>query len=355
MAPYLLLQAPVQAVIQDRATGVPICNLSNNDSEVKWERRLGRPSRASARLGTRGIEDCAECLGRIGTWGHELAIYRGESLVWVGPVVDIDDDTVDFTFRITAADRMTWVEERVTLRDIDHSIRGVDSSTYFAELFAEADGADAIGLTLQINRNTGDWIDKFLAAGSSVQAEMRRVSNDIFDWTVVGDRLFAGVDAYDLPPFQTLTNSAWEDSGVSVIQDGKMIVTHVTVLGDNGIEATHPRGEIIPHPFFGLHHISITDRDITTLQAARTRAQALWEDSSSGSAPVYLTSSRSLGSRCPATWGDLIPGRFFVFLIEGTASTYELNQRLTQVKGEATDGQETRVVVSFQPPTEVSA
>lgn len=69
---------------------------------VQWERLRDDTSVAKVTVSQRASNDCHRAVGLIGTGRHELAIYRGQVLVWVGPITHLEYRKSEAT--ITARD-----------------------------------------------------------------------------------------------------------------------------------------------------------------------------------------------------------------------------------------------------------
>lgn len=91
---------------------LPASTLGVNLVAVRWERRLNETSTAQIVVAKRQLDsDCCGALGLVEPWCHELAIYRGDALVWQGPILRVAEE--EDQVLIDAADITAWLGKLV--------------------------------------------------------------------------------------------------------------------------------------------------------------------------------------------------------------------------------------------------
>lgn len=100
-----------QAVLHQKGGASSVARLSPL-VEVEWNRRLSEVSLGRVVIGKRGVTaDCCAALAAVSPWAFELSLYRGQALVWQGPVKrPVETRT---TFTVEAADVVSWFDVRL--------------------------------------------------------------------------------------------------------------------------------------------------------------------------------------------------------------------------------------------------
>lgn len=76
---------------------------------LKWGRRRNEISEGQVIVPKTAISrDCCRLLGQVGTWRHELSLYRDGALQWQGPIWAVEEDKTTVT--IDARDVLAWLD-----------------------------------------------------------------------------------------------------------------------------------------------------------------------------------------------------------------------------------------------------
>lgn len=186
--------------VQERCATRYVAELKGATS-ISYGRRLDEISEAEITLGSA----CCADLNDVNPWQHELAIYRNDEQVWVGPIVDMDLSPVDDTVNIFAKDLLEWTNHRlVELANIDYDAEETDLADAYTWLLNHAYckdpwcmswSIDPIGIPVK-----GRFYPSFDKAGGErwgggyivVGDEMRALSEAGVDYTVVNRHLWGG-------------------------------------------------------------------------------------------------------------------------------------------------------------------
>lgn len=188
-------------LVQSRCGGQYFCML--NASDISFNRVLNDISQATVKVPIKGT--CCECLSDVNPWQHELAIFRNEELVWVGPIIDMEFDMVDEIATIFAKDLLTWADHRlVELADTDYEPENQDLADAYTWLLNHAYCKDPWCMTWSVtpvgipipdlyypafDKAGGErWGGQYPVVGE----QMRTLSQTGVDFTVVGRHLWGG-------------------------------------------------------------------------------------------------------------------------------------------------------------------
>lgn len=186
--------------VQQRCATQYVCELKGASS-ITYNRRLNDISDAEVTVNS----GCCDCLATVNPWQHELAIYRNEEQVWVGPIVDIEFSPADDSITVFAKDLLEWTNHRlVELADVDYDAEETDMSDaytwllnhgYCKDPWCMSWSIDPIGIPIQgrfypsFDKTGGErWGGGYVVVGE----EMRALSEAGVDYTVVNRHLWGG-------------------------------------------------------------------------------------------------------------------------------------------------------------------
>lgn len=349
------LCAEYQAVVVDRMTLQPLARLPLKATDGRWTRELNQTSEAeiTVHLDSPLAGNCCEKLNKVSEWGHELIITRAgdRHACWIGPIVTVREQQKQATFYIRALDRTAWFTGLPIPVDLVYGTANpIDASLLFeVEYNLVKDQLFDPQLALVVTP-TGVLVEKTLVATDTtfLTDELSAAATAAADWTVVGSTLLLG--GKQVPaPYITLKSSMWVDPGPDVAEEGRLLATHVKVLGDQ-VSATFPLGPLTPHPFFGLRVFKVSDDRFKDYNSCLAAAQSIYELHSTPAVFVTTTGS-SLGPKSSVLPPQLIPGQTALIAIESgcRASAQTVQARLSRLEVQWTAGYETSVLPDFQP------
>lgn len=309
---------------------------------LSWQRVIDDTSTGSVTLVQDA--DCCELLRNIRDWKHELAIYRNEDLVWVGPILKPDPSGLQF--KIDARDLSAWWDVRLL-----HTDRVFDLPLDLAYIF-EAVANDAMepdpspGLVVRATPSgTKDKYSKLAAENVIVGPLLRDLANTAVDWTVVGREALVGGPELSLRPLGPLTDEHFVRPPHPVV-DGTQRGTRVIVRGaGSGAQGDKVVGdatnEAARHEFGLIERVlsiqTITDGG-SAQKAAESRVELIATD--------FPIQDAVLTPEAPVAVSDLIPGRRVQLALEDTCIPCFGTWRLRTVDG---SGEADTITLTFEP------
>lgn len=357
-------------MVQNRGGGQFFCNLQF--TQLDFNRVLNEISTASCTVPLK--LGCCECMADINPWQHELAIWRNNKQVWVGPIVDIEFDHTEEMVHIQAKDLLAWADHRlVELANEAYEPENNDIADIYEWLLVHAYCKDPWGMTYSISPvripipemyypafdKSGNerWGGQYPVCG----AEMRQLSETGIDFTVVRRHLWCGSTQVINPVASQvilLDNHFQRAPRVKVA--GSRMSNRVAIAGgQGGYEGFYDDQMFIVPTAIGPISPAILDgvqkqygllesfgtvpqyEDVDTTiipnavqQEAKTRYDLL-------SQPFVYIDHGILDPKCPLTFeNSLIPGGLFNIELETTCrdlSPESKQMRLTQVSVKVND------------------
>lgn len=317
-------------------------------TSVKWERVLNDTSTGS--VGLAGLGPAGACFAalRDGDTRHELAIIRGGSIVWQGPLTGKDGQGETGSY--DASDLTAWWDWR-RLGVFDRRYTDTDLATIFAQLAADAMYEDPSPNITIDTAPTGIVGTRTYIAGQYLLAgpELRELTNAGVDWTAVGRSVLVGGRVVPTSPI-VLLQDAHVVGTPKVSMDGKSQRNRVGVAGAGG-------GGDAPLPVFGeaqdddsiatyglRDDVTSEDRakDATSSAAAAASRLALVKD------PPVLLDTITLDSDAPVLVSDLVPGALVGCAFTNTAIPVSGTYRIKRVAGSGQGTGET-ITLTLQP------
>lgn len=280
--------------------------------------------------------DCCAILSDCDGWSHELSIYRGDTEVWVGPVVEVayTRDTVS----IQARDLFAWMDRRRL--EQDRFFFDTDLSTIFRIYVEDALARDpSPNILMKVKQCLVDGTRENIGATSRQAGdELRELARSGLDFTMVARVLYIARDLTFPDTFGTFTDEAFDD--LTITKNGLDAATEFTVYGDPGDDPDDPVrgtwGDV--DPVYGLVQLTDTDQEILDFGSAELAARGRVEFLN----PVPRSIEATFSQIAPVDFNDLRPGiRFPVAAQAGCAELIgEMRlQSLSVTVGE--DGSET--------------
>lgn len=309
---------------------------------LRWTRVTDNPSVASVLLPKpprHGI-DWGK-LGELQDWAHETSIYRGDELVWQGPVRQVTESTSSVL--VEAVDVVGWLDRLPN--QLPYTLTG-DLATIASAIITNGLAADDpnIGAHVQATA-TGVVAERVANLPESVMVgnELRELARNGLDFTTVGRRLILGPEAMPTQAAARLT-SAHFASDLQVIRAGGDTVTRAIVIGE-GVKGT--AGGVDPHRGL-LAKIVKADGTLTTA-AATARAASLVAAARPPLLVVKVPDGATLRPTAPVAMRQLVCGQRIDVAVEGYALPAEAALRLSQVAVDYDNERGERVAVSLAP------
>lgn len=312
-------------------------------SSVEWERLLDDTSSARVVVPLGGPACCRE-LERARTWCNDLTIFRDETLVWQGPVVELIHDQEQTT--IEARDVTQWLFRRVVRELIDFSSGGAADLSVIAEaLVRHGFGQD--------DPNVLPWLHvvqagvmgerRYMPESGYVLDHLRELARNGIDFTALGHRiLITGEKPLDRLP--GLSDDHFLD-GLRVREAGLDAITSAIVLG-RGV-----RGEAGGTGGCGLLEYLAVEDSILDGPSAQSAAEALVDGGDPAPLVLEVPEGSQLAPDAPVGINELVPGVEAQVTSTRTCRRVAAMLRLTAVKvtwsGDSEDGEQ--VGVTFQP------
>lgn len=245
-------------------------------------------------------------LSEIDAFEHELVIYRGDELAWLG-VLRQPQWTPSAT-GLAANDLFQWFERRKL--PVSRTFVETDLATVFATYAADAMAPDpSPGIVVQ-PRLTGILGDRAVLAAASRRAadELRELARNGVDFTVIGRTVLCGGEEVGAASLGKLTAHHFVvgDDTPSLTGNGEFLATETTVIGAGqpaeGSPLTAVAGGV--NERLGLVQRVFTESAITDLSSLYHAAETRWE--MLGRTPLFFTGELRVGS-APGL-NELVPG-----------------------------------------------
>lgn len=363
--------------VQTRGGQFYVCELLDL-TDLSFSRVLNETSEASVTATT----GCCGCLAEVNPWQHEIAIFRNDELVWVGPIIDLEFDAAAETIKIYAKDLLVWADNRVVeLADRDYDPTSTDVADAYQWLLEHAYckdpwgmtwGIDPVGIPIEryypsFNKAGGErWGGGYTTIGD----ELRTLSEAGVDYTVINRHLWGGSIEVVNPVGGgvVLFDHHFRQAPLIKVTGSKQGTRFISAGGDGGYTGYYddqiyiyppqvgPMTPLLLDQYsqqFGLIEKFTTtksydDVDTTSLpnaiaQDAKTRWDLLVT-------PYTYVESGQLDNDAPVNFNtELIPGGIVTLLLSASCRPLSYNQmRIKQVEV-SYSGNEESVSVTFQP------
>lgn len=220
--------------VYSRGGLIPVAPLQNVSS-VQWDRVLNDVSYANVTVSTGQHADCCSVLGQIGTWGHELVVFRDGLRVWEGPITNI-----------------RWSRGSVSLQAQDvlaySKRRSTAAVSELTPVYVVDQGALAVSRTFNLGADpnvlahmqvfgsgTGPQITREVGAYSTYQYdELTEMSKAGLMWTVVGRSVLLWPNTYVIGQTANLIPAEHMSGEVELEEDGMELSTTSIFTNDDG-------------------------------------------------------------------------------------------------------------------------
>lgn len=204
-----------------------------------WTRTLDGISTAQITVTVPGDDaDCADWLGQIRAWRHELVVFRDDRRVWEGPISRVV--FLPGLVQVLARDVLGWMDRR------SHRGRFTDPANGVAEVIQAVQDACTYD-----DPNVADYVLGYTDQAPLVTTAVNR--HDSTYWDAIGDVLDQGVHvtavgravvswaaAAPISRTVTLESGSSLSADVSVIEDGLSLATRAINTGGSTYGATSP-------------------------------------------------------------------------------------------------------------------
>lgn len=386
-----------QAVLHLKGGATPVVRLGPLQS-VTWERRLSEQSTAEVVIAKGGAtRECCAALGDVSPWAYEISIYRGQDLVWQGPVRRPTETRTQFT--LAASDVTGWFERRLIRRSryytYDTTVIGKTGPETEAVTVMEAylrdaldpnrtdaggaplHGLDDINLLpyLELHYGTAKVEHSAFQGVDSLFDRLNDLADDHLDFTTVGRRV---VISYPGWLYQTGAIARLQESDfsadVELAIEGDMLatryVTHSTEYErgwsrtENGATVTpyHVTGQAVSkdsdaygtHPYYGRVEQTAELDGATKKQSTYDgRARKFVDRSFPAPATLRVGDEAALHPHAPVGVADLVCGSRIDLILSPDVWCRPVSATsvLTGVTGQWDQGGE-RILVSLEGTTD---
>ncbi|MGW4578269.1 hypothetical protein ACWELP_06200 [Rhodococcus aetherivorans] len=295
IAAFQLGVEPQRVTITDRNQQTVVTVPASATRSIQWERRGEMSSNASVELTVP-----AELGGSLEPWFHRVCVWRGEDLVWRGPV--IRSEVTGAKVLLDAVDPSIWLYKRAVAQT--RSFLAQDLSIIAAQLVRDTmadNDPDRLAEHMMV-APTGITTSLEVTAGTRYVAdELADLADLGLRWQVCAGVLIIGPVADDVEHDQPLGDRDFT-AALTVIKDGEATVTDAIVQGNSATgRATVPSelGKLV----------SIIRADSADTVTACTR-RALETVNRYGRTPrtLELPQSARLTGQAPIPLPMLVPG-----------------------------------------------
>ncbi|MGW4731847.1 hypothetical protein ACWEQC_22235 [Streptomyces shenzhenensis] len=280
--------------------------------------------------------DCCNRLQRVEAWRHELHIFRDDSPVWQGPIIQPEWRAGEV--EIFAADILAWLDRRVPHDSIafgDSDLTDI-ASWLIEDGFAPDDpghdvhvvGPSRVTGGRAYTRNIGQTGD-----------HLRDLAETGLDYTAVGSTIILLPEDH-MGTVGRLTDADFPD-GLVVGQDGSNLVTRWIIAGDEESGVIGEDGGA--DAYYGLLERYVEQTSITSNASAIAAARA--KRRTSTPAPLFIdTEEVTLSPDAAVDVAKLVPGWCLDITTTATCRTVTQRMKIVGVKAlETGDGESVQV------------
>lgn len=327
---------------------VPIAPIED-PTGLEWNRVLNDVSDATVDIATGQHGECCSVYGKIGTWGHEIVMFRDGARVWEGPITNIKWRRGGVS--IIAQDNLAWAKKRAT------SAKLVTVSDY-----VEKQAWEEVSLTWGAagthDPNVVPYAQRLAAnTGPPVTRDVRLFGGMYYDqwmelakagamFTFVGRRFLVWHSGYVMGLTTTLLPARHMSGDVEIEEDGMEVAERVAFVNDEGLFGTSPGTAV--HAFYGVNDIIVASDapDESNLTAMATTHQ---EGLMPAPLKVNIPQGSVLSCDAPFDIGELVAGVLVpVKVEEGLCKMVISTHQLSSMKvTQGNDGE--KVAITLDP------
>lgn len=323
-------------------------------TSVAWGRRLNDVSTASITVSkAQAGSDCCGAIGALEPWGHELSLYRDGKLVWQGPILEIEEGTLDDAVTISAVDVIGWL-----------SVRTVGRSQYFFNytvpymlwwILNEAlsiDDPAVLPFYQLVNPITGPTGERNVTTDALALDEWTEIAKMGADYTTVGRRVIMRPPTPWNATRPAYINERHFLGNLKVRRSGRDFATRAVMIGEGTAAGQPPTRADVTDQFYGLvEKVFKADKQTNWPTVDLMASQAL---SAYNPMPNFLIvpDGSALSPNTPLSVDDLVCGAQWNVSTESTCRKIRQAMRLTKVDGSWSSTGTEKIGVSLIPYTE---
>lgn len=294
---------------------------------VQWGRERNETTKASLHAAIR-----PKVAHMLEPWVHLMTIYRGETLVWHGIVLEVEV-TAQGT-HVTAADGSVFFK----YRRVPHNRvwRQHDATQVMRTMVEDALGfADATRIVRSITaKDSRIWVTAgWTAAECMVGEVVSHLEKMGMVWTVHAGRLLIGPVAAGFTTPQ-ITDQVF-DGAFSVVKDGTEVTTDALVVG-KGVWGQY---DVQDTPVGLVQSIDKAD-GLARAEECQQQAKRLVEDAKAAPRRIVVSSGARLLPHAPVGINQLVPGVRMPMSTSQTGVTVGSTMQLTKMSVTVDDGGE---------------
>ena len=279
--------------------------------DLTYQLRLDETGTATFTTGVASLSStCLRVLANARPWEYEMRAYRGSTLLFSGPVMDITQ-TSGGDITLVVGDRAKWLDRRVAPADL---LSNASDATGVAEaLVALAFQEDPTGAPTVQSTRSGAPVSRLIRARDlrSIGDAVRELGRSGLDWVTVGNTLYLyGIGS-------TAVLGPVGDGDLTITKDARLgadAQTRSFVRGAGGGPQTAPiTGTATLTTDLPLVEVVTSEPTILDQSSADASAVARVQLLSEGFRQIDVT----LTSTFPAVAEDLIPGRIIDLRVGG--------------------------------------
>lgn len=328
---------------------IPVAPIETPKS-LEWSRVLNDVSDATVEVTTGQHGDCCSIYGKLGTWGHEIVVFRDGVRTWEGPITNIKWRRGGVS--LYAQDPLAWTKKRAT------SAKGVLVPDYVEkqgwEMVGESMGAslpdhdpNVVPYAQRLAANTGPVVTRDVKlAGGMYYDQWLELAKSGLMFTFVGRRLLVWHSAHVMGRTANLLPDHLSGE-IEVEEDGMQVGVRVLYANDDEVVGSAGPPDSAD-PFYGLNDLLVSSDapDAPTLSAmAETHREAHYP------APLAVNVPQGSVLSCdtPISMEELVAGTVVPVKVEGGICRPVLaTQQLQSVT--VTDGPEgEKVAITVTP------
>lgn len=315
--------ANYQIYVANRGGKSLVCRV-DGATDIRFNRTLNTHSEATITVAMNA--KCKNALATVNPWQHELIIWRGDQMVWCGPLIQLKYSPSTSKITLYARDLWAWTDKRfIELRDEDFDVEDVDSAFVFDWILNHAYTKQPWNMTWHISPSgipitrfypaymKGErWGGQYLNCGQ----ELRNITSFGIDFTVINRTLYGG-SLVVRPPRDVnlkIADQNWV-SAPDIAVNGAQMSTRTGVAGGAGGYYGYYDEQMYivttKNSPYGLLETFTTkfeldDEDTTQFPNAITQEAVGRHELLSK--PIALISGGQLAGNSPFDFNDLVPG-----------------------------------------------
>lgn len=331
-----------EAWIYMKGGTVPVAPIEKPKS-IEWNRLLNEISDATVDIPTGSHGDCCSIYGKLGTWGHELVIFRDGIRAWEGPLTNIRWRRGSVSLQ--AKDPLAWTLRTGSVARLITTPAYVEAEGWwqFQQAFTNSD-PNVLALAQRLATNTGPTVTRDIRAWAGYNsAAMSELVKSGLMFTAVGRKVLLWHADYLMGRTNTLLPDHISGE-IEVEEDGLDLSVRSVMTNDDGVTGAFGT---TPDSFYGdVQYLESSDGvDAASLTAAATTHRAQHYP-----APVSVNVPQGsvLSCEAPFDMAELVAGAVVPVKVEsGICRPVLATQQLQSVTVEdGPDGEKVSITVA---------